>query len=168
MDGLWNRGNERAEEISQARFNRMRILTVNTDVVLTNFDASHSAGLDPNTIANENGGPHFILSAETPDGRPTLGHTFALLENTSVAAGSRAQPGAGGFTVTGWRLVESTMIDSLGVTIPRWVSFEPLTGVGFNEKYHSFDENTFALRFQIVGQGAGAQAGSIHLAFVEL
>jgi hypothetical protein len=163
MDGKWNRGDERAEQIDQAALNRMRLLTVNTSATLTNFDASGEAGVDPTTITSDNGGPHWILSPETPDGRPCLGFELGLLENLSVVAGSRATPNGTTFEVTIWRLVTATQLDS-GVTIPRWLAFETVD-IGFNQLFHSFDVNTAAIRVQI---GNILQQGSLTLAIAEL
>ena len=168
MDGLWNRANERAEEIKQARFNRMRILTVSTSPPPSpnNFDASMRHADDPNTITDENGGPDFIMSPRTPDESPhSYGFESCLLEaDASVVAGQRLVIPAGGVTVTIWRLITTTMLDG-GVSTPKWASFAPVTGVQYNELYHSFDTNTIALRFQVTGQ---TQEGTFHIGFAEL
>jgi hypothetical protein len=158
-DGRWSTGDpDRQEDIKQARFNRMKILRVNTAAPGAD-DASGFAALDPTVPplnVDVNGGPHFILSAETNDGQDTLGFEFGL-----IAIGTTA-PGAGGFTVTVWRLVETLMQQTIA---KNWLAFEPRTGVAFNQLYHSFDTNTAALRFQIANV---AVDGPLLICFAEL
>ena len=159
MDGRWGTGAvDRREEIQQAAFNRFRILRVNTIVAGVN-DASGFAALAPNVAplnVDPDGGPHFILSPETGDQRPTLGFEWGLL---SIGG---ATPVAPGFDVTIWRLVTTTMQPTI---TKQWLAFETLVGVGYDELFHSFDMNTGALRFQIDNVNAD---GGIVIALAEL
>ncbi len=160
MDGNWSTGNpDRQEIIQQPKFNRMKILRVNTIAAVADQDASGFVALDPNVAplsVNVSGGPHFILSPDTNDSRPTLGYEFGLI----AIPGGATFLGAG-FTVTAWRLVTTTMQE---VIAKNWLSFEPET-VAFNELFHSFDSNTFALRFQIANVDVD---GPLLIAFAEL
>jgi hypothetical protein len=170
MDGLY-RGKGKSEPIQQAQLTRHRLLTVNTNPAGTLFprDASGYASVDPNSglipVASQEGGPHFVLSPQTTDGRPTLGFEFCLLTTgMSLVDGLIAVAAPGGFDVTVWAMIGSTQLSD-GSAVPAWSSFSTLTGVGLNELFHSFDVNTCVLRFQI---GNIATFGSITIAFAEL
>jgi hypothetical protein len=160
MDGLWSTGNpDRQESIQQARMNRFRLLRFNTDVQGAD-DMSGFAAQDPTAAplnVNVSGGPHFALSPETADGKSTTGFEFGLLAPTGAAVAA-----AGDFTVTIWRLVESTMQQAI---IKQWLAMTPLTGVGYNQLFRSFDTDTGVFRFQITNIAAH---GSIVLAYGEL
>lgn len=160
MDGLWSSGDpDRQELIQQPRFNRLRLLRVNTDTPGAD-DASGFAAQDPTAPplnVNVNGGPHFILSPQTLDGNPTLGFEFGLI---AIAGG--ATPLVGDFTVTVWRLVTTSMQPTVA---KNWLAFQPQSGVGFNQLFSSFDINTAALRFQI---GNVDVDGPLIIAFGEL
>ena len=145
MDGLWKSGDpNRIESFDQANFNRFKLLRVNTDAPGAD-DASGFAAQNPTTVplnVNVNGAPHFLMSPETGDGRPTLGFQVGLVD---IGAGS-AVAAAGGFTLTTWVLVEVAMQQTIA---KKWLSFDDTTGVAYNELYSSFDINTSAIRFQI-------------------
>jgi hypothetical protein len=167
MDGLWSTGNpDRREVIQQAKFNRFRLLRVNTAAAGAS-EMSGSAGLDP-TVAplstDVNGGPHFILAPETGDGQLTQGFEFGLISPTDPPGGGAtgATPGAGGFTITIWRLVDTTQ--QAGVP-KQWLAMQPITGGDYKQLFRSFDMNTGAIRFQI---GNVAIAGAVILAIAEL
>lgn len=172
MDGVWSAGSR--EKLSQAAFTRHRLLTVNTSGVREAEDASAFASSDPNTIApgtlttpsnGPQGGPHFIMSGNTSDGaKPTYGFEFCLCDPTQLGTTTPAAPGVGGFDVTVWCLMENTQ-NAAGPAAPIWGSLLPITGVAFNELFHSFDVNTAAIRFQF---GNILSDGSITIAMAEL
>jgi hypothetical protein len=170
MDGIWS-GERATEPLRQAELSRHRLLTINLDAGALNArDASSYGASDPNTIVaatarGVEGAPHFIMSPETPDGRPTLGFEFSLVSLGLGADG--AQPGVGGFTVTVWELIASSQ-NVRGEIVPAWSAFEPLTGVGYNQSFRSFDCNATALRFQISNFDPVPAGRSIMIAFCEL
>jgi hypothetical protein len=171
MDGLWSTGNDRREVIQQAKFNRFRLLRVNTAAKGAS-DMSGSAGLDPTvaplaTTPGAEGGPHFILAPETGDGQLTQGFEFGLISPSDPPAGAAtgATPGAGGFTITIWRLVDTAQQAGISTLSKSWLAMQPLTGADYKQLFRSFDMNTGAIRFQI---GNVAIAGAIVLAFCEL
>lgn len=159
---------------------RHRLLVVSIgNNILANWPdecASGMAGLDPNTIApnthntitdkGPEGGPHFVMSGETPDGVHTYGFEFVLWDDNLLNA---AIADAGGFDVTIWVLVGNTQ-DPYGFNTPVWGSFATLSGVNYNEIYHSFDVNATAIRFQITNgtNDPDMVNNSIGIAFAEL
>jgi hypothetical protein len=181
-DGRFNAANA-SESIQQAGLSRHRLLTVELGTgQVTNPPpaavASYRAFQNPNLIpepnaANPNptGGPHFVMSAETPDNAHTFGMEFAIINsnNFSVAAPVLATPLTGGFTVTVWCLITVTQ-DPAGVGVPVWASLLPQTGVQFNELYRTFDINAQAIRFQIENgsSSGGANTGAVTIAMCEL
>lgn len=154
--------------LQQAGLSRERYLVVNTGAVKTSDDASAHAAQDPTDKAlcpNPDNAPHFILSPETPDGRPTLGFEFFLAGLVGVAAVA----GVAGFTVTIWKLAVNLQLGNPATFGPLYSSFTPKTGVGFKEQYHSFDCNAAALRFQIVPDYVGGGTdGSVMIILNEL
>lgn len=171
-DGLWPAATA-LEPYRQARIVRHKPLRINLDPggALNSQDQSSYGSVAPSSIVPTSddrgleGGPHFVLSPETPDGRPTLGFEWCLLFHND-AEGS-CQPIAPGFTVTIWSLVTATFTVN-GLTSPQWAAFEPLTGVGFRELYHSFDTNACALRFQIENYEDNPPDTSISIYLCEL
>lgn len=172
MDGLYS-GKQKSSVIAQAQLTRHRLLCVNTSPtgVLNPRDASSYASLNPNAVlglipaTSQEGGEHFVLSAETPDGRPTLGFEFCLFQKgMDPISGDIATPAPGDFSVTVWAMIGNTMLSD-GSAPPVWASFATLNGVGLNQLYHSFDVNTCVLRFQFTNV---ALNGSIGIAFSEL
>lgn len=176
-DGLWNVGandiastQQGMESIRRAGFVRHRLLQVNLSNAGTLFtgDASSWASQDPNTLVNLNqeGGPHFDFSPETPDGSHTFGFEWTLFNN---GIQTPAVPDATGFIVTIWELIGNAQSGST-ISSPIWASFLPRTNVNYRELYHSFDVNATAIRFQITnvsGVGPGLES-SIGIAFAEL
>lgn len=175
MDGLWTAG-EAQHPIRQAALTRHRFLFFNLDpagALTATWDASSYGSVAPmdipagtRTAVGLEGGPHFIMSPETPDGRPTLGFEWALV---GPDAWPVAAPLGGGFTVTIWVLAFNTM-DPIGGLVPQWLAFEPITGVEYNQLYHSFDTNVAGLRWQIENYepGPGLGGTSVGLLFAEL
>lgn len=170
MDGLWS-GSRLTEQLRQAQLMRHRLLTINLGLGTLNVrDASSYGQSPPNGISATSargleGGPHFLMSPETPDGRPTLGFEFCLTVR-SFSPGDAAAALAPGFTVVVWELI-GNMQTADGAFVPNWAAFETLTGVNFDELYHSFDINTTALRFQIYNFDPAA-GRSLMIAFCEL
>lgn len=168
-DGLYS-GRGKSEKLQQLELTRHRLLTFNTDPAgsLNSCDASSYGSVDPNSpaipLASQEGGPHFVLSPETPDGRPTLGFEFCLVQKGIPLGFNLAIPAAGGFDVTIWVMVGNTMLSD-GSAVPAWASLAPETGVALNTLYHCFDVNATVLRFQIGNQ---TQFGSITVALAEL
>lgn len=176
MDGLWS-GTNASEPVQQADFIRHRLLCVNvSNIGFQNpIDASSYASVDPNLMATAlnwqppQGGPHFIMSPETPDSSKTYGFEFALIAPVPVTL-DNILPLAGGLTITWWELLGNTQMSD-GLFIPAWASFAPRTGVNLRELYHSFDVNACALRIQITNVTqpvAGGPGGSVIIAFSEL
>ncbi len=171
MDGLYN-GDGKSEIVRQAQLTRHRLLTVNTSAtgVKEPRDVSTFASLSPLDAGipadSQEGGPHFVMSSETPDGKPTLGFEFCL--STLGMLNNAAVAGTGGFTVTIWALISNAQLSD-GSAVPLWAAFTPLTGVQLNQLIHSFDVDAAILRFQIEPdtEGGGSD-GSITIAFSEL
>lgn len=185
-DGTWN--GQRASESIQQPISRhsMHMAELGAKEDLMNFQdfhvASWQAARSPNDpyfdwSASNNqyayGGPHFIMSPETPDNKKTLGLEWCLLSgivSDGLDANRIATPLVGGFTVTLWCMIANTQSPD-GKVKPIWASLLPETGVGFNQLYHSFDINVAAIRFQI-GNGTsiitGANSGALMLAMCEL
>jgi hypothetical protein len=174
MDGLWNAASSQ-EPTRQAGLVRHRILTFNLDPggALNDFDASSYGSVDPNSITPTSssrgleGGPHFVLSPQSPDGRPTLGFEWALT-NLGLS-GFAATPGEDGFTVTIWVMLGVSMSPD-GTDRPDWAAFEPITGVDYRQMYHSFDTNASVIRFQISNYAEPVEPNenSVGIAFAEL
>lgn len=135
-------------------------------------DASSHASMDPNVMVGfaPEGGPHFILSPETPDGSKTYGFEFAIVTTQAMPLAQAADPLPGGFTLTWWEMIGTTQ-EPESTFPPIWASFLPQTGVNVNELYHSFDVNATALRLQITNVtpvGPGGPGGSVLIMFSEL
>lgn len=165
-DGLWNSG-IRQEQIGQSGLSRHRLLRVHTLTPGNAGDASTYASVSPETLtgsADPNGGPHFILSPETPDGRPTLGFEWFLFIN-GIPVAEQAVPAAAGFSVTIWVLVANTQAADGNFFGPVWASFATQTGVQFNQLSRSFDVNATAIRFQIANE---TTEGSVMIGMCEL
>ncbi len=177
-DGIWSAG-VGTEILSQGKLTRHRLLTVNCGIDLTQGwnegDASGFASANPNGIfplpnpitdRGLEGGPHFIMSGETPDASHSYGFEFVLFLD-GITAGNQAVAAAGGYTVTVWELISTVQRPGLP---PPWASFKTMTGVGAYEAWHSFDCNATALRFQITNLASNPVNNnkSIHIAFVEL
>lgn len=174
MDGLWS-GQGSSESTQQSQFIRHRLLTVNvSNIGFTNpRDASSYASVDPNLMAAAlnwappQGGPHFVMSPETPDSVHSYGFEFSLTVS-GVTGVDQVVPLAGGMTLTWWELLGNTQASD-GAFVPTWASFAPQTGVNMNELYHSFDVNTCALRLQITNVTQPvASGGSVIIVFSEL
>jgi hypothetical protein len=174
MDGLWS-GAGASEPTQQADFIRHRLLCVNvSNIGFQNpIDASSYASVDPNLMfaaanwAPPQGGPHFVMSPETPDSSHSYGFEFALFVPVPVTLDNLI-PLAGGLTVTWWELIGNTQMTD-GLFIPTWASFASRTGVNFRELYHSFDVNPCALRLQITNVTQPiVDGGSVIIAFSEL
>lgn len=119
------------------------------------------------------GGPHFVMSPETPDEAHTFGVQICLLNgalNLAVVANQAATPLVGNFTLTLWCLITNTQQPN-GTGQPVWASMLPQTNVQFNELYHSFDINASAIRLQVENGSSvarGANSGVIGFAMAEL
>jgi len=165
-DGIFNSSGAQ-EVILQKDFIRHRLLVVNTGAVVGVEDASGQANQSANSLAftPPAGGPHFVMSQQTPDGRPTLGFEVAFWVN-GLSALTQMVPAPGGFDVTVWVLLPTMQFPD-GSIFPPWASFATLTGVQFLQLFHSFDINTSAVRFQIGPTGIVAD-GSVGIAFSEL
>jgi len=172
MDGLWNAVG-RNELLRQQDLIRHRLLRFNTSAAgaLNEGDASSHGRDNPNTTlaVPPEGGPHFVMSPQTGDGRPTLGFEFCLCDpaQLGIPGGERATFAAGGVTITLWCLIGSTFGANGSAAVPIWASFAALASVQYNELYRSFDVNTTCVRFQVGPTGLTAD-GSVVLAFAEL
>jgi hypothetical protein len=181
MRGVWN-GSESSEKIEQDGITRHKLLIVNcgtdTTVAWNPCDSSGIASADPNNIASAlhndvtdkgpEGGPHFVMSAETSDNSHPYGFEFCLFLD-GIPGAQQADSGVGGWSVTVWALISATQTFGSS-TPPLWASFATLTGVSAREMYHSFDCNASALRFQIgnLETDPGTANLSIGIAFAEL
>lgn len=178
-NGIWN-GTAAGETLLQSKLTRHRLLVVSvgTDIGLP-WSAEASSGfasLDPNTISPDThnplsdrgpeGGPHFVMSGETPDESHTYGFEFSLF---TKGLNFGADPGAGGYTVTVWVLISNTQ-DPMGAVTPVWAAMAPNTGVAVNEMWHSFDVNAEAIRFQIGNLAVDPATANLDvgIAFAEL
>jgi hypothetical protein len=180
-NGIWS-ASENAEKLQQSDLVRHRLLVVSTgsNIALPwpADAASGFASLDPNTIGpgthnpssdrGPEGGPHFVMSGETPDESHTYGFEFCLM-NTSNFLSTPALPGVGGYTVTIWVLISNTQ-DPYGADTPEWAAMLTQTGVNARELWHSFDVNAEAVRFQIANLANDPTVNneSIAIAFAEL
>lgn len=180
-DGLWA-GSESSESVRQGRLTRHRLLVVSPGQVLSTSWGTQAqsglASLDPNSIVpgthntavdkGPEGGPHFVMSGDTPDESHAYGFEFALFTDGLNAP---ALPGTGGYTVTVWELVAATQ--DPGATSgspPVWIAFQQQTGVNAREAWHSFDCNATMLRFQVTNLADNPVTNNkqIAIAFVEL
>lgn len=177
--GIWS-GTVAGEKIQQSELVRHRLLVVTpgTNVALQwpADAASGFASVDPNTISPDThnpisdrgpeGGPHFVLSGETPDESHTYGFEFALFTRGLAAP---ALPDTGGYTVTIWVLISNTQ-DPNGFNTPIWAAMFPNTGVNVDELWHTFDVNAEAIRFQFDNLDADPDVTnlSIGIALAEL
>lgn len=178
-NGLWT-GGASAEKVQQNDFIRHRLLIVCAGSSIAApwpvEAASGFANLNPNSIGpgttnpNSNrgieGGPHFIMSGETPDESHSYGFEFGLF---SIAQSSFATAAGGGYTVTVWVLVTNTQ-DPYGAVTPTWLALAPQTGINLDELWHSFDINAEAVRFQFGNLAADPTVNNntIGIAFSEL
>lgn len=178
-NGLWV-GGLAAEKLQQSQLVRHRLLIVSVGTDVSQpwplEAASGFASLDPNTISpdthNPNsdrgveGGPHFVMSGETPDESHTYGFEFALFTRGVT---NPADPDTGGYTVTVWVLISNTQ-DPYGFQTPVWAAMQAQTGIQVNQLYHSFDVNAEAVRFQIDNLVVDPATSnlSIGIAFAEL
>ena len=165
-DGWFDFG--RAEELHSSQITRERFLLVNTSPLGQLDDASSSyASLDPGDISvgsADQMGPHFVMSGRTPDGSHTYGFAVAFI--TDGLSGTVAVPAVGGMTITPWILVGSLQIPNLPSGLrQQWISLGATTGVGLRERFHCFDVNACAIRFQIEGL---ATDGLIGIVFHEM
>lgn len=172
----------------QSKLVRHRLLIVSpgTDISLgwPGECASGFASLDPNTIApgttnpisprGNEGGPHFVMSGETPDESHSYGFEFTLFTR---GLGSPANPATGdGYDVTIWVLISNTQQPG-GIATPIWaamasnlVASTPPNGINVDQLWHSFDVNAEAVRFQfgnLIDDPATVN-NSIGIAFSEL
>lgn len=163
-NGIWT-GSASGELLRQSKLIRHRLLIVSpgTDVASPwpGECASGFASLDPNTIApgtvNPNsdrggpeGGPHFVMSGETPDESHTYGFEFTLFTR---GLGNPANPATGdGYDVTIWVLISNTQQPG-GTATPIWTAMASNlvadgNGINADQLWHSFDVNAEAVRFQ--------------------
>lgn len=176
-NGLWT-GGDSSETLEQAKLTRHRLLLVSpgSDISVgwPSDCASGFASLDPNTISpgtvnpitdrGVEGGPHFVMSGETPDESHTYGFEFCILNSVTDAV-----PGEAGYDVTIWVLISNTM-DPSGFNTPEWAALQTQTGVGINELWHSFDVNAEGMRFQFENLESDPTTNNltIGIAFAEL
>lgn len=169
-DGFWS-GGVNQEKTSQVRKDAHRPLRVNVSSLgnLNAGDASSYASENPNSSTGFiQGGPHYMLSPETPDESHTYGFEFLLVTSCFPPAERIGVP-VGGVDVTVWQLIGNSQFnDPAAPVIPVWGSFEPLTGVQMTELYHSFDCNACAIRFQISGTSDDVVGGSVMIYMREL
>lgn len=177
-NGLWS-GGASAEKVQQNDFVRHRLLIVSPGFFAGPWPveaASGLASLDPNTISpgtvntfsnrGVEGGPHFIMSGETPDESHTYGFEFCLFSTAQLAF---ATPAVGDFTVTIWVLITNTQ-DPSGFNTPTWAAMAPQTGVAVDQLWHTFDVNAEAVRFQFgnLATDPATINQSVGIAFAEL
>jgi len=167
MDGHWNAGlyNEFTQQGQLSKHRLLRVNLSNVNGTLAPGDESGQAVSAPPTILDGDGGPHFIMSSETPDNAHAFGFEWALsVRGVSNSAGN------GPFTVTIWEMIgTSTRNDPAGVLIvPIWAAMTPNAGVLVEQLFHSFDVNATAIRFQIDDGAAVAGNRSVIIAFCEL
>ncbi len=161
-DGLWNSGLGR-ESTQQAELSRHRLLRINLSATLFPGDASGLGQQSPNA-STEDMGPHFVLSAVTPDNSHCYGFEFCLF-----AVGPTSTFATAPFEVTIWALIGTSVIqNSVGSGLPVWAAMATAT-VGYNELFHSFDVNACAIRFQIEDSAEDQAASrSVIIALSEL
>jgi len=186
-DGKWS--GQGASEVLIQPLSRHRILSVelganyfvppsSADDEVSSFYAAEAPNdfsvFSPGSVAQASGGPHFVMSPETPDNAKTLGLEWALflgdLKSYTSSNTQSAYPDAGGFSVTIWCLIANSMQPD-GYSTPLWAAMLPETGVEFDQLYHSFDINVHAIRFQITNASSpsrGANTGIIMIAMCEL
>ncbi len=180
--GIWE-GSTSIEDLDQSRLTRHDILCVSLGQNLAAGWGAASSGLaslDPNSIVPKThnavtdrgpeGGPHFVMSGDTPDQAHTFGFEFALFTD-GLSAGSASAPGVGGYTVTVWALISNTFFASASTpTTPVWAQFLTRTGVGVRQLWHSFDVNATCIRFQITNAAENVVTTNklINIAFAEL
>jgi len=167
MDGHWSA--ELFQEFTlQGQLSKHRLLRVNLSNVpgtLAPGDESGQAVVAPNAITLGDGGPHFIMSSESPDNSHSYGFEWALsVRGVSNSAGN------GPFTVTVWEMIgTSTRNDPAGaLTLPIWAAMAPNAAVLTEQLFHSFDVNATAIRFQIDDGAAVGLNRSVIIAFCEL
>jgi len=173
-DGLWS-GSGSIERLRQSELTRHRLLAVNTSAAgaraADGTDASSFASVDPNTMGAAqlpDGGPHFVMSPQTPSGNPTLGFEWGMCDAAVIHQDPaiRAQFAAGGVDVTVWVLIETTFFPN-GIDNPQWASFKTLTGAQPSQLFRSFDIDASALRFQIGPNGITVD-GVVVMFFAEI
>jgi hypothetical protein len=175
VNGLWNYGLN-VENVDQPH-SRHKCIVVNTgglpfnpqDVsgfMSTAPGVGFPAVASPRVPGAFEGGPHFIMSPTTPDGRPTLGFEFGLFGSPAMPVVSQATPIPAGFTIIPWVLVD-TLYTGPGLNPSFWMAMAPVTGVFVNQLFSSFDINSSAIRFQ-VDPATIAAPGSLGIAFCEL
>jgi hypothetical protein len=168
MYGLYN-GSQASENLLQGGLTRHQILQVNCgfrlNVGWNEGDSSGMAGANPNFITagsinsvtpkGVEGGPHFVMSKETPDGSKTYGLEFAIIEGY-MAGYTNPASATGGFDVTLWCLISNTQSPKpvASASKPVWACLQTLTAVNSNSSYspeliHTFDINAQAIRFEI-------------------
>jgi hypothetical protein len=178
-DGRFNQGN--AEQFKQSGITRERSLVVYTGAAVpvlevgpttTPMAASAWASLDPNDTTQgvlESLGPHFVMSAVTPDGSHPYGFKFCLSDKGLLDTAAVALPGTDGvpaFTVKAWVLLGNLQIPNIPSTArQQWASLQQAVDVRYLEWWDTFDVNACAVRFQI---GNIATHGLINIVFAEL
>lgn len=174
-DGLWT-GVGATEVLRQTKLTRHRLLAVNTSAAgvraADGSDASSFASVNPNVgppgITLPDGGPHFVMSPQTPSGLPTAGFEWGICDSAVIHQDPaiRAQFAAGGVDVTCWVLIESTFMVNGGDN-PQWASFQTLPGVQPSQLFRSFDIDAGCLRFQIGPNGITVD-GVVVMFFAEI
>lgn len=178
-DGRFNQGN--AEQFKQSGITRERSLVVTTGATIpiinvgsnTTFAAaSRYASVSPNDTTlgvAEDLGPHFVMSAITPDGSHPYGFKFCLSDKGLLDTAAVALPGTDGvpaFTVTAWILIGNLQIPNLPAAYrQQWASLQQAVDVRYLEWWDTFDVNACAVRFQI---GNIATDGLLNIVFSEL
>lgn len=177
-NGIWTAGDS-AEKITQSKFVRHRLLVVSPGFAAAPYPADVASGLAalaPDTISpatvnaftprGNEGGPHFVMSGETPDESHTYGFEFCLFTDSMPTP---ALPGVGDYTVTVWVLISNTM-DPNGFNTPVWAAMATNTGVAAHQLWHSFDVNAEAVRFQVTNfiNDPAVVNESLGIAFAEL
>jgi len=93
--------------------------------------SSVNSGVNPNGPPKQD--PTVRLAAKAPNGLPTTGFLFAMVD-----AGGGAVAGAGDFSVTLWLW---------SPIVQRWLSFAQKTGVAYDQLYETYDVDGGALIF---------------------
>lgn len=168
-DGLFDFN--RAEQIQQANIAREKVIVVSTsDDTYEGAANSAYASVDPNNTAQgipDQLGPHFVLSGRTSDGSPhTYGFAVVFFTVGLNTAGPVAAPPEEGFDVTVWVLQSNLQIPGLPPDQRQiWASLGTVSGVQMFERWHTFDVNACAVRFQIEGMDTD---GLIGIALTEM